>query len=336
MSDLIPLNIDRHIDSGDRNRPIARPDDLVNLRQCIEEDLGISPATRGAQHLIDLLTVATAMSYWKVCSCSDQSGRFLDVVDQLWEAAGKLMGKDRMRSRTDVRAALGRAQCAEASFWALVGFEKLFQAAARVFFGMPGSRHHILATALLMPPPMGTRWQIAESPIGRVVDDIKRNYQKDVNGGSIDRTDAMFSGIDHCGNDRACTVALEEVADVPSDAVMVRQYTDHSLAELQQTVAEDNDLRVYIKARLRPGGTLEEICRYLGWTLARGQRVSRRFRRLRDKLLEETDFREDQVESRRRAPSLVTFCLERLYSGLAVYQHVPPGPPEFYGRKPRK
>ena len=281
--------------------------------------------------------MATARWLASIYSCDDQHERFAEIVEHLWAAAEKLCAVGRVHSRAEAYAVRGRQQCAETSFWALDGHDRLFQRAARTYFNLPASRHHALTTALLLPPPLGTKWQIAVSPIGMVVDAVRRNYQDDVeSGGKIKRTDAMFYGVDHCGNDRPETVALEEVADVPSDAVLVRQFTDRSLAELQRAFAEDNDIRTYLQARLSPGGTLEEICRYLKWTNARGQRVSHRFRRIRDHLLEQTDLREDHVVAARGDRAPATWYLERLYSGLGVYQHVHPGPPEFYGRKPVK
>ncbi|MGO9008592.1 MAG: hypothetical protein ACLQPN_00700 [Bryobacteraceae bacterium] len=317
---------------GILGRVIARHKFLRDIRESIREDIGTRLTGPAAERLIDLLTVATATWLVSIFRCDHQSERFGAIVDQLWAAAGKLAGCHPPHSRAEAEVCRDRAHCAETSFWALIDYGPMFQRAAQTYFHMPTSRHHALTTALLLPPPMGTNWQAAEKPIGKVIDEVERNHEKEeTGGGRIAPTDGLYRGVDRG------TIPLEEVADITAEAVLVRCYTECSLSELQQAVsAADDELRAYIQARLCPGGTLEDICRHLGWTNARGRRVSKRFRRLRNEILRQTDLHEDRVVSGRGDRAPATWYLERLYSGRGVYQHMSPGPAEFYGRKPVK
>ncbi len=84
------------------------------------------------------------------------------------------------------------------------------------------------------------------------------------------------------------TISLEEIAEVPGQALMERRYTVKSVAELQQAAENDPEMREYISAKIRfPKFARTDIWRELGWDLRRGGRVDRRYLRLRKQLRDE-------------------------------------------------
>jgi len=81
-------------------------------------------------------------------------------------------------------------------------------------------------------------------------------------------------------------VLLEEIADLPGEAVLDRRYKERNVKELE-AVNGDPDLEEYISARSQnPTWVRDQTWYQLGWDASRGERVDRRFRRLRKKFRE--------------------------------------------------
>jgi hypothetical protein len=78
------------------------------------------------------------------------------------------------------------------------------------------------------------------------------------------------------------TIRLEEIAEMPIEAVVEPKYSMLSIAELEAAAREDPDLAEYFacKAR-RPSWSCELIALHLGWEDKRAKRVDRRLRRMK-------------------------------------------------------
>ncbi len=301
---------------------ITRHPELMELQHALIAELGIILATPAVQYLLDVVTIALATWHGRLCRGGHQVEILGDVVDLLIGATGKLAGDLRAESLAEARAWRDRAACAETGLWAVLDATGMFHRAARAHFGVPGTLHTAVATALVLPPELGgAKWQAARSPVGLVIDAARRHHQTDdlrCGGGAIPRSDALGRG----------TMRLEQIADFPGEAVLARRFTERSLDELMRATEGDADLHEYLEWRLRLRGKPEDVWAHLGWTPARGRRVDRRFRRLRAVVTEREDLRENVFESGRPGISgaSATWFVERFYSGLAVYQHLPPMP----------
>jgi hypothetical protein len=83
------------------------------------------------------------------------------------------------------------------------------------------------------------------------------------------------------------TVYLEEIAELPSEAVLERRFTQRSIAELEAAAKDEPELSEYLAGKIRyPDWSRERIWRQLGWDEAHGERVDRRFRRFRRRISE--------------------------------------------------
>lgn len=91
--------------------------------------------------------------------------------------------------------------------------------------------------------------------------------------------------VDPKGNKEKLSIEAEEVADLPSEALVERRYTQRSLAELEAAVRDDNEVAEYLRSKIRyPDSSRDQIWQQLGWDTARGERVDRRYRRVRKQL----------------------------------------------------
>jgi hypothetical protein len=82
-------------------------------------------------------------------------------------------------------------------------------------------------------------------------------------------------------------IELEEVAEVSDEVMLEPKYTERSLAELETAAKADRDVAEYLAAKIRyPHWRRDEIWGTLGWQAEHGERVDRRFRRLRNRLRE--------------------------------------------------
>jgi hypothetical protein len=79
------------------------------------------------------------------------------------------------------------------------------------------------------------------------------------------------------------TLPLEEIAEKPNEAVLVPRFTERSVSELIEAASHDPELREYTFLRAR-GWKTEAIRRKLGWSPEKAATVSKRFRRLRNRL----------------------------------------------------
>jgi hypothetical protein len=160
-------------------------------------------------------------------------------------------------------------------------------------------------------------------------------------GGSIPVTDAMYRGRrgkvfrqtvpilgEHEKNYSG--IRLECLAETPGEAVLVKHYTVQSLDVLRREAEDDADLNAYIAARMKVGGRAQEAWKLLGWTQARGQRVDRKLRRLRNTLKQNPELVEIGYEPDGRCASGGSHFhyRELLFDGQLgaasfIYQHVP-------------
>ncbi len=125
------------------------------------------------------------------------------------------------------------------------------------------------------------------------------------------------------------TIGLEEIAESPMEVLLVRKYTHHSIEQLRTAAAEEPELAVYIRCKVRfPSWTSEAIWHHLGWDELRGKRIDRRYRRLRRRLRELGHG--IQCREYRPRPGLSdassTVYFEELFdgergSGMGVWQH---------------
>ncbi len=77
-------------------------------------------------------------------------------------------------------------------------------------------------------------------------------------------------------------ISLEEIARTPLEGLLERRYSHHSLTELEAAAKEDPETAEYLACKIHnPSWGLETISRHLNWDKKRGQRVDRRYRRLR-------------------------------------------------------
>jgi len=91
--------------------------------------------------------------------------------------------------------------------------------------------------------------------------------------------------VDPRENKEKLSLEAEEVAELPSEALVERRYTQRSLAELEAAVKDDADVAEYLRSKIRyPGWSRDQIWQHLGWDAARGERVDRRYRRMRTRL----------------------------------------------------
>jgi hypothetical protein len=82
-------------------------------------------------------------------------------------------------------------------------------------------------------------------------------------------------------------VSLEEIAELPGEAIFERKYTHRSVAELEAAVKDDPDVAAYLAAKIRfPAWRREAIWRHLEWRKEFGERVDRRYRRARNLIRE--------------------------------------------------
>ena len=80
-------------------------------------------------------------------------------------------------------------------------------------------------------------------------------------------------------NDNRNTVSLEEIAELPAEALCEPKYAQRSIAELEAAVKDDPDVEKYVAARVRfPSWKREDLWRELHWDAIRGERVDRRYR----------------------------------------------------------
>ena len=87
--------------------------------------------------------------------------------------------------------------------------------------------------------------------------------------------------------DNQNTVSLEEIAELPAEAVCEPKYTQRSIAEFEAAVKEDPEVTEYVAAKVRfPSWRRDAIWRHLGWDDKRGDRVDRRYRRARTRIRE--------------------------------------------------
>ena len=125
---------------------------------------------------------------------------------------------------------------------------------------------------------------------------------------------------------------LEEIAEMPADAVLERRFTMRSVAELEAAAKNDGELRDYVAYKVRyPDWQASELWHALGWDAARGKAVDRRYRRLRSQLRESgagMQWRTAPVAGLTSA----TYFFETLYDGAqgaerGVWQHADAIPP---------
>jgi hypothetical protein len=80
-------------------------------------------------------------------------------------------------------------------------------------------------------------------------------------------------------------LSLEEVAELPGQVVIERTYDQRSLAELEAAAKEDSEIAEYLALKIRcPHWRRVDIWAHLGWDDERGERIDRRFRRLRNQI----------------------------------------------------
>lgn len=82
-------------------------------------------------------------------------------------------------------------------------------------------------------------------------------------------------------------LGLEEIAEMPCEAIVEHRYTQRSVAELEAAAKEDSELAEYVSAKIRyPDWQREDIWKKLAWDREHGERVDRRYRRLRKRVRE--------------------------------------------------
>jgi hypothetical protein len=82
-------------------------------------------------------------------------------------------------------------------------------------------------------------------------------------------------------------IQLEEIAELPADAVVEQKYAQRSIAELEAAASEDSEVQAYLSAKIRnPEWQSQAVWNQLGWDEVRGKRVDKRFRRLRNRIRE--------------------------------------------------
>jgi len=83
------------------------------------------------------------------------------------------------------------------------------------------------------------------------------------------------------------TVPLEEIAELPVEALLEKKYTYQSVAQLEAAANEDPEVAEYLACKIRnPAWSRDAIWHQLGWDDQNGERVDRRYRRLRRRLRE--------------------------------------------------
>ena len=125
---------------------------------------------------------------------------------------------------------------------------------------------------------------------------------------------------------------LEEIAEMPADAVLERRFTMRSVAELEAAAQNDIEMRDYVAYKVGyPDWQASELWHALGWDDARGKAVDRRYRRLLNQLRENgagMEWRTAPVPGFTSA----TYFFETLYDGArgterGVWQHADAIPP---------
>jgi hypothetical protein len=332
---------------------IDRHPHLIALRKALAADIGIRirrHRTAAGSWALDLCTLCTAIWYTAVTRADVHHQALGQLADLLRVAVAKLSGAAGPTPAPEISTWRDRVACAEAQFYALIDSQSGFRAAARGYFHVPEKYKPAVAGALTLPPSMGgAKWQAAHHPIGLVrkkaqifhaVDDLYHG------GGEIPERDALFPGkagaenrgvvpilrkneIDRDGP-RYGDFTLEELVEMPGEVPGESTYTKRSLAQLKRDVQKDVEVAQYLDAWLTVGNTgnrIKAIRNALGWTKARVLRVDRRYRRLRNTLLETEEVAEkDHVAT----DAGHTWFKEVLFGGQRgagvgafVYQHAP-------------
>ena len=96
-------------------------------------------------------------------------------------------------------------------------------------------------------------------------------------GDKIKGTDAMSETL----------IQLEEIAEMPDEALMEPRYTERSLSELRKAAEKSPDLKRYFDTLFRnPYWTLRDIGCCLGWSDNKARAVDRQYRRLLQRIKE--------------------------------------------------
>jgi hypothetical protein len=141
-------------------------------------------------------------------------------------------------------------------------------------------------------------WEHARSPIAWAKSRAcEIHNREDLHGGFVRETDALYrtpeKKRDHSAESLAFdyqekareVLPLEEVSEFPgvADESLLPQWTYMTVEELRAAVREDEPLRLYMELRFK-GYRPRAAWVHLGWEALYGQKIDRRYRRLRQKL----------------------------------------------------
>ncbi|HEY7334977.1 MAG TPA: hypothetical protein VH639_08840 [Bryobacteraceae bacterium] len=154
--------------------------------------------------------------------------------------------------------------------------------------------HHESRWAAFLEALISTEWLESKKSFGYLNTVTGRLYRREVRP---DVSGKDSQGFDHRagpggrikGSDalQSSHLKLDEVAELPDHVFLERRYTERSVSELRKVAEGDPQLREYIEAIIRnPKWKRPDVWASLGWDEKVGQRVDRRFRRLRQRLKE--------------------------------------------------
>ena len=161
----------------------------------------------------------------------------------------------------------------EAAVWA--GQENCLKSFARFIAGS-GDKWQPLASALVENRLRGQKdWRHASSPakwVKRVTDTIAEK-------------ESIVSRYAVDPSREPDTISLEEVAELPTEALLERKYAYQSVAQLEAAAQEDPEVAEYLRLKIHnPAWSRQAIWQHLKWGSLKGERVDKRYRNLRRRI----------------------------------------------------
>jgi hypothetical protein len=307
---------------GDTNSTaglISRVPELKEIRDEIASWPSYSGWDRGAVgELINRAALSLFLWKWR-----GQDDSLSAIADQFLSAAGTLI-TEQMAELTCC-GTLGDGWheykqetviCASAALVTWLDQQRVLEQFSREYFGQASDNWPAVAEALVTDALEGRKdWKHrdVDHPVGWVSRRAQIIAKEEfAAGGDIPTRDALSRN----------TVSLDVVAETPGEAVLGPRFTSASIEALISAANSDEDLRQYLKFRLRPGWKKAVIWRALGWTEDHGRAVDRKFRRLRNTLKQAGAGMEVKSESVIRGVSdaSCTVAFERFFDGHGTYK----------------